>query len=442
MHPTRTRRGLFTRRAVFGLVIAALAIAWSGATPAQAAPQKAPAKKAVSTSDPFSAGPSNGTRAPAKKDASTPDPFSAEPGSGGQHPAKKAVSAYEGSTTIAAGAPKGGRTYASSTTIAGGIGAFPATLDQALNMALETSPKVMAAKARVTLAEAELSSAQMDVARKIVQLWTERQTRQLFYEEKLEANRKTPGTFPAPFLIEAGAAVTQVEMELRCLIGQASSTAPRSVRLSATLNIGSNISVASERPAKPLQLPHGPMVEAVRKALLSPTEIVFVESPISEVMDYLKERHKIEILIDAKALAEAGMTKEKLITCDLKPASLAAALQAWDDLMPELKIVVRDYGLLVTTPERAREQGYFAAVAFARLGAGRGSVFETRQIRGPNGELQTITEERTVEPAPPQLEMEVAPATRGSNPVYPVRPAPALKPIPSDEEKPTFRPSR
>ena len=49
-------------------------------------------------------------------------------------------------------------------------------------MALESSPKVMAAKARVTLAEAELSSAQMDVARKIVELWTERQTKQLTYD--------------------------------------------------------------------------------------------------------------------------------------------------------------------------------------------------------------------------------------------------------------------
>jgi len=265
-----------------------------------------------------------------------------------------------------------GTTTVTVTVTGGGIGQFPTTLDQALAAALETSPKVMAAKARVTLAEAELSSAQMDVARKIVQLWTERQTRQLFYEDKIAANKMVPGPFPAPFLIEAGAAVTQAEMELRCLIGQASSIASR--------GSPSNPTATFERPAKPLQLPRGSTVEKVRNALLSPTEIVFADAPLQEVVDYLKERLKIEILVDAKALAEAGITPEKPITCDLKQPSFAAVLQAWDDVMPELKVVVRDYGLLVTTPERARQQGYFPAIEFARLSQG-GATYEQSPLR-------------------------------------------------------------
>ena len=50
---------------------------------------------------------------------------------------------------------------------------------------------------------------------------------------------------------------------------------------------------------------------------------------------------------------------------------------ARDDLLPKLKFVVRDFGLLVTTPERAREQGYFPVVDFARLSAGGEPQSET-----------------------------------------------------------------
>jgi hypothetical protein len=409
------------RRAICWLVVGALAFAWSGATLAQAAPKQPPAKKAASAFDPFSAEPS-----------------------GKQHPAKKAASEYSGSTAVAPGKQKieaegkGGRTYGT-TTIVGGLGQFPATLDQALALALETSPKVMAAKARVTLAEAELSSVQMDVARKIVQLWAERQTRQLFYEEKLEANRKTPGSFPAPFLIEAGAAVTQVEMELRCLIGQASASASRSVRQNVTLNVGSNRPSAFQRPAKPLQLPRGTVVEKIRQALLAPTQVEFVEASLPEVMDYLKDKHKIEIQFDAKALNDAGVSTDMPITINLKGITLGDLFQSWDDREPELKFVIRNYGILVTTPERAHEQGYFPVVDLARLAAGRDGAFEIRTIRVPNGETHTVTEQRAVEPAPPQLELE-APATRGSNPVYQTSPMTPPKPI-RDEEPPTVRPS-
>ncbi len=206
----------------------------------------------------------------------------------------------------------------------------------------------------------------MDVARKIVELWTERQTKQLNYEEILKRRNELGIT---PFVIEAGAAVTQLEMELRCLIGQATSTVSRGSPAKAA--------TAFERPAKPLQLPRGRLVEEIRKALLTPTEVVFVETPMQEVMDYLKERHKIEIQFDTKALAEAGIKPEMPLTIDLKGLTLGDFFQSLDDREPELKFVVRNYGILVTTPERAREQGYFPVVNFARLAAGGETPAET-----------------------------------------------------------------
>ncbi len=90
----------------------------------------------------------------------------------------------------------------------------------------------------------------MEVARKIVELWTERQTRQLTYENALAQNKQLPGSVSAPELIASGASVTQAEMELRCLIGQASSSAA-----------WGNSAAPFERPVKPLQLPRGVIVQ-------------------------------------------------------------------------------------------------------------------------------------------------------------------------------------
>jgi hypothetical protein len=260
----------------------------------------------------------------------------------------------------------------------GGMGEFPKTLDQALTAALETSPKVMAAKARVTLAEAELSSAQMDVARKIVQLWTDRQTKQLTYDNAILQSKQNPAAYPASLIIAAGAEVTQTEMELRCLIGQASAPAWQGAYSNSSLN---NL-VTPEQPAKPLQLPRGPVVEKIRKALLSPTEINFTETPLAEMVEYLRERHKIGIQIDA-----GKVNADMPITVGLNGVTLGAALQAIDDLIPDLKFVVRDYGILVTTPERARQQGYFPVVDFSRLGGDGGAATYEKADSRPDANL-------------------------------------------------------
>jgi hypothetical protein len=123
-------------------------------------------------------------------------------------------------------------------------------------------------------------------------------------------------------------------------------------------------------PAKPIQLPHGPMVERIRQALAAPAQIAFNEQPLQQVTEYLKDANKIEIQLDGQALENAGITGDTPISVNLKAPSLAAVFQWFDDQMPNLKFVVRDYGILVTTPERAREQGYLPVVEFARVSQG------------------------------------------------------------------------
>jgi hypothetical protein len=251
----------------------------------------------------------------------------------------------------------------------------PSTLDEALARAMEWNPAIVTARAKVSLAQAELNATQMEVARRIVDLRAEHQTQEEILKsarsrfEGVERMHKTGGVggdytnFEAArvAVLDATAKLARIETELRYLIGQETTFVP--TRSSS----GSTPLTKSRQTAAPLQLPKGPMVEKVRKALLTPTELLFTESPLRDVMDFMKTFHHIEIQLDNNALADAGIGTDTPITIELKGISLSAALQAWDDKFPNLKLVVRDYGILVTTPDRAQEQGYFPVVEFARL---------------------------------------------------------------------------
>jgi hypothetical protein len=253
----------------------------------------------------------------------------------------------------------------------------PTTLEQALKEALETNPTIVTAKTKVTQAEADLNTKRMDVARKLVQTWAIYQQQKLYYERAVENNKKQPGSVSNVWLVETAGQVSEREMELRSIVGQPLASAPRAGN-TATVT-------AFPRPPKPVQLPRGSVVEKIRQALLETTELDFTETPLSDFVDYLKERHKIEIQID-----NGAVNVETPITFRLKGVSLGAALQAIDDRYEDLKFVVRDYGILVTTPDRAVERGYFPVVDFAR------------DITGPDAsdELRPTLESRPAQPIP------------------------------------------
>jgi hypothetical protein len=241
---------------------------------------------------------------------------------------------------------------------------LPATLDAALNEAMDGNPDIATAKAKVKLAEAELNATQMEVTRQIVAKWTERRSHLNVYNAMREANGKVAGSVNANDLIAGGAALDRIEADLRYLIGQPASRSLRTDSAGegspretskATLTLG--------KPAATVQLPRGPAVEKVRQALLAPAELNFNEVPLQSIVEYLGVTHKINIQLD-----KASVVEDTPITINLKAPSLAAAFQAFDDQCPDIKFVIRDYGILVTTPARAREQGYLSVVEFARVG--------------------------------------------------------------------------
>jgi len=99
----------------------------------------------------------------------------------------------------------------------------------------------------------------------------------------------------------------------------------------------------------------GPMSAAERKieeALDSPTHLEFIECPLQDVVDFLKDYHAIEIQIDTRALQNVGLGTDAPITRNLRGISLRSALTL---MLRELDLtfLIENEVLMITTPEEA-----------------------------------------------------------------------------------------
>ncbi len=90
--------------------------------------------------------------------------------------------------------------------------------------------------------------------------------------------------------------------------------------------------------------------EEIREALDENTSFEFIETPLNDVVDYLKDLHGIEIQIDQSALDDVGIGTDTPITRSLRGISLRSALRL---MLRELDLtyVIRDEVLLITTAE-------------------------------------------------------------------------------------------
>ncbi len=86
------------------------------------------------------------------------------------------------------------------------------------------------------------------------------------------------------------------------------------------------------------------------EALNSPTRLEFVDTPLEDVVDFLRDYHDIETQIDTRALGDVGLGTDLPITKDLKGISLRAALKL---MLREfdLTYIIDNDVLLITTPE-------------------------------------------------------------------------------------------
>jgi hypothetical protein len=106
-----------------------------------------------------------------------------------------------------------------------------------------------------------------------------------------------------------------------------------------------------------------PAEKKIEEALKQPTQIEFVETPLRDVVDYLKDLHHIEIQLDAAALKDAGLEETTPVTKNLKGISLRSALKLLlDDL--QLKYVIHNEVLLITSPAKVDSEEYMTAEVY------------------------------------------------------------------------------
>jgi hypothetical protein len=94
---------------------------------------------------------------------------------------------------------------------------------------------------------------------------------------------------------------------------------------------------------------------AIDRLLDEPTELEFIETPLRDVVNYLCDRHGTGILIDTRALEDAGVTPDTPITWNLRGISLRSALNLMLDEL-ELAWLVRRDVLTITTADAARAE--------------------------------------------------------------------------------------
>ena len=97
---------------------------------------------------------------------------------------------------------------------------------------------------------------------------------------------------------------------------------------------------------------HGPNESKILAALDDKTELDFAEQPLTDVVDYLKQRHDIEIQLDSKALTDAGIGTDTPISRVIKGITLRSALKL---LLSELDLtyVIKNEVLMITSKTEA-----------------------------------------------------------------------------------------
>jgi hypothetical protein len=128
---------------------------------------------------------------------------------------------------------------------------------------------------------------------------------------------------------------------------------------------------AQERPRPPAtaeakaakaHVPNAPYLPSaaelrIREELARPTEFEFNDTPFSTGIDFLRDKHGIEMQIDEKWLGEEGVTSDSAVTLQLKGVSLRSGLRLLlSQLSNSATFVVCDEVLLITTRDGARQR--------------------------------------------------------------------------------------
>lgn len=92
----------------------------------------------------------------------------------------------------------------------------------------------------------------------------------------------------------------------------------------------------------------------IAKALQTPTNLEFINTPLRDVVKYLQDLHDLKIQIDSKALETTKISVDAPITKKSESVPFGKAL---GEILAPLKLdyIVKDHVLTITTAEAAKE---------------------------------------------------------------------------------------
>ena len=97
--------------------------------------------------------------------------------------------------------------------------------------------------------------------------------------------------------------------------------------------------------------------KAILKALKEQASVDFMQTPLKDVVEYLSQKHRIPILLDAAGLKDAGVDPETPVTRHVSGVSLQSALEIILDEL-QLKWVIHHEVLLITSPQKAESEEF------------------------------------------------------------------------------------
>jgi len=95
--------------------------------------------------------------------------------------------------------------------------------------------------------------------------------------------------------------------------------------------------------------------DATVEKLKKPLDVDFIETPLVDVLDFIKTKADVQFYVDARALSDIGLETSAPVSLSLKSISGEMALDLMLDQL-DLEYVLRSGVIIVTTPEVAELQ--------------------------------------------------------------------------------------
>jgi len=228
----------------------------------------------------------------------------------------------------------------------GAVGAVPEKLEDALEAALRNNPDLLLAQANVRAAEAQLNKVRLEVVRDVSQSYRARQN--LKESVALIEKQARAGMVDSGSLTETKMRQAELDAKLQYLVGLRAQPinqfyfSPAPGMMGTVGAMPKEMGVVISRPELgQLSLPYAEKLNAK-------VSIEFTDSPISSVCDFLQAQYDLNVVADPE------MASMKISRISAKDIPLVQALQVLvDSCQAGVCIVFRDYGVLITSIQRA-----------------------------------------------------------------------------------------